>query len=88
MGAITLTADVDLEVIDEGADGLLLRATLPPPNGRTLIAYGWRSAITNYYPPNQYQANGHLIPGAVSRAMTPAERRAYFERLLNEQNPP
>lgn len=88
MGPITLNADVDLEVLDEGTDGLLLRATMPAPNARTLTARGWRSAVSRYYPPDQYQANGHLIAGAVSRAMTPAERRAYFERLLNEQNPP
>lgn len=70
-------------------------------DGVAVTARGWASATTNFYPPDTYRqvtaeeaksmglAVGELyrVEGAQPRAMTEAEREAYAEALLAEQNP-
>jgi hypothetical protein len=51
------------------------------PN-RAFAATGWQSAMVNYYPPDQYGSNGHLLPNAVSRPMTAQEQQVYWVSLL------
>lgn len=51
-------------------------------------AFGWVSATTNHYDPDQYdQDTGHLVDGATPRQMSQDELLAYAQQLLAEQDP-
>lgn len=52
---------------------------------REVVANGWVSATTHYYPPEDYDTNGNLVPGATPRAMTDAEKTTYCTNLLIAQ---
>lgn len=51
-------------------------------SGRKFTVFGWVSALTNFYPPSAYNADGTLKPGQTPRAMTAAERTAYLRTLI------
>lgn len=72
-------------VEDVGDDVLLVTAT--DEDGTEWTATGWVSATTHCYDPHDYGEDGHLVAGAVARAMTPAEVGEYALQRLLEQNP-
>jgi hypothetical protein len=76
-------------VANAGDDVLLILAAGVDADGNELVfsATGWVSATTNYFPPDQYGEDGHLIEGAAARAMTQAEIGDYALALVLEQNP-
>ena len=79
MNTVTLvTAVPGTDVLSvQGVDG----------DGVDLQATGWQSAMTNYYPPEMYDADGNFVPGAVPRAMTGTEQLAYCQSLLDALAP-
>lgn len=70
---------------DQGDDVLRVEGTL---DGEAATAYGWVTATTNYYPPDAYADDGHLVDGAKARAMKKGELRDYCTRLLADAAPP
>lgn len=80
---ITLTR---AEKATDGSDILTVYGT--DENGAEVSATGWISATTNYYPPSDYGADGHLIDGAEPHEMSPDELRAYCQGLLDATVPP
>lgn len=46
------------------------------------VAFGWVSATTHHYSPEDYDAEGHLNEKAVPREMTDEERTDYHVLLL------
>lgn len=72
--------------VDAGNDRLEVTGTVDNGDGsgpRAVIASGWVSATTHYYPPDQYTGTPlMLISGATPRAMTTEEQLAYEEALL------
>lgn len=53
---------------------------------QTYYASGWLSATTNHFDASVYTKDGNRKPNAKPRTMTDAEKLAYYERLLIEQN--
>lgn len=51
-------------------------------NPALVCAYGWVSAMTNYFPPASYAGDGSRLAGATPRNMTAPEKLAYCRRLL------
>lgn len=85
--AIKVTGAFDL-----GGDLLLVQGTVDgvvDSSGNLAIvsAYGWMSAMSNYYPPAAYAGDGSRLAGATSRAMTAVEKLAYCRRLLSGAAP-
>jgi hypothetical protein len=56
-------------------------------DGAELTAYGWLSAMSNYYPPTSYDDDGSLKEGSQARAMDTDEKMAYWVSLLEELAP-
>lgn len=54
----------------------------PVPFQREVVAKGWVSATTHYYPPEDYDEDGNLVPGATPREMTDQEKQTYYTNLL------
>lgn len=50
--------------------------------GELVTAYGWISATTNHYSPEDYDDGGHVKEGAKYHTMTKAELNTYCESLL------
>jgi hypothetical protein len=72
------------------SDYLDVTATIVPDGGGDPVdveATGWVSATTNHFPPSAYDALGNRDPAIPPRAMTPAERDAYYLQLVQEDNP-
>ena len=77
---------------DQGNDVLLVQGTVDgvvDSAGNLVVvnAYGWVSAMSNYFPPALYAGDGSRLPGATARAMTGAEKLAYCKRLLTAAAP-
>jgi hypothetical protein len=71
-------------------DRIEIDATIDPGGGADPVAVqasGWVSAMTNHFPPEAFGDDGHHLPGAAGRPMTPAERDNYYQRLVEEQHP-
>lgn len=49
---------------------------------------GWVSAMTNFFPADQYGEDGHLRPDSVSRSMTMDEVHEYWSELVEAADPP
>lgn len=49
-----------------------------------VFAYGWVSATTNHFSPDDYQADGNLKDGATAREMTAKEKSDYCIKLLEQ----
>jgi hypothetical protein len=75
-------------VTDVGGDAFQLVATVEgvldeTGNPRPVVVRGWKSAITHFYPLASYDPQtGNLLPGAVARRMTWAERTTYLRSLV------
>lgn len=76
-----------------GGDVLTVSATLTNEQGVFPVRVsGWLSATTNYFPPDAYgepdeAGNAHRTDGATARAMTKAEKQAYYVALLDAAFP-
>jgi hypothetical protein len=68
-------------------DGDLLTVEGTDSEGNPVIAAGWQSAMSNYYPPTSYDGDGNLVDGATARAMTAKEQKAYWQSLLDAATP-
>jgi hypothetical protein len=71
-----------VKVTDLGDDVLQIDGL--DADGNPVTVTGWVSAMTNYFPPTAYDANGLLKASAKARAMTDAEKRSYWLSLLGE----
>jgi hypothetical protein len=77
---LRVSGEYEVDVVNE--DGQIVSET------RQLVANGWLSATTNHFDPEAYGPDGHHVEGAQPREMTPAEKRAYCQALLDAQHAP